>query len=701
MQNQAPEVMAKGGREASRARRAALVQGKGAAAKSVPAVSMPEGGREASQARRKALVQGNAGIGVVAPTPVAVAAPVAMPAAPAPAPAPVAPVQARMPEGGREASRARRAAMVAGKGNSAKPVPTVDMPAGGREASQARRKALVQGNAGIGVVAPAPAATAASAPAATPAPVAPAPVAPQVPATGLSSGRQMAQAMRAERARKGRSVAEETRPTGRVRNTEALSYPAKVEVTKTYGAQSVTGVRIGRGRNVTGDEPGVGKPVSGTQYIAADGQAAYRAPGAKVGASKTENGLTVTGSQVRSKTAITGDEFRSSVSITGEADQTLADDLIERGDAGVAPAAQFGRQNNPHGASVFGTNLGRSIRHAGSRQRDDDPVETEKSLGGHAISGTALGRSPIVTGDEPGACRPVTGSQYLRAASDQPLCGDAPTPALARMGGMSARGESETWARQRITGVEVEFKPGVTGDEPGTCSPITGTPYSGPSQYETYCDPAAAEQAASRVTGTGRGTSAITGDIPLNSDGVTGTQRGAGNAISGTPYYRQGAEPVAASPDLGTSINRFSVKSPQRNAHLAADGEGGITGSFAVGTGKVTGNKEFDYAPRWKEGGPKGAGTVTGEGKVGGTAITGSSWGAHDDRVTGTGGTTAAGRNPTERMGKPTAFAGSGHFKGQGKSNASAHDVSGMAGTHPVGGDKSSARITLSGGARG
>ena len=49
-----------------------------------------------------------------------------------------------------------------------------------------------------------------------------------------------------------------------------------------------------------------------------------------------------------------------------------------------------------------------------------------------------------------------------------------------------------------------------------------------------------------------------------------------------------------------------------------------------------------------------------------------------------------------------SAFAGAGAFKGQGKPKTPTHDVTGMAGTDPVGsGGKEKARVTLSGGARG
>ncbi len=677
MEQQGTQTMAKGGREASRQRRRMMGQGKDA---------LPAKAERTRMAVRDVATEASA----PAPAPVVALGPQpeppTKPAAPPP-PAPAAPTStaASMPAGGRAASRVRRAMM--GKGKAAMPAKT--------ERTRMAARDVDGGPSQVTLIA-APVVAQAPSPAAPAAPVV-------ADSASLSGGREMSQAMRAARAKNGRGSAEATHPTGRVRNTEALSYPPKVEVTKTYGAQSVTGVRIGRGRNVTGDEPGVDKPISGTQYIAADGQAAYRAPGAKVGASKTGNGQVVTGTQVRSKVTITGDEFRNSVAITGKADQTLDDDMIERGEPGYSSAAQFGRQNNPHGASVFGTNLGRSIKHVGSRERDDHDWATEKSLGGHQISGTALGRSPTVTGDEPGACRPITGSQYLRAATDQPLCElpNAPTPALARAGQMPARGETETWARQRVTGVEVEFKPGVTGDEPGTCSPITGTPYSGPSQYETFCETDMTDQVAAKVSPEAKGRPLITGNLPLNADGVTGTERGAESGVTGTPYYRQGAGADPAAQDPGAIAGRFSVKSPQRDAQLAPGGTGGITGSFAVGSGKVTGNSEFDYVARFQAEGPKAAASVTGEGRVEGPKITGSAWDAHS-KVTGTEGFTAAGRNPTERTGRPQAFAGAGAFKGQGKAKSATHDVTGMSGTeHATGPDKQSARVTLSGGARG
>ena len=53
----------------------------------------------------------------------------------------------------------------------------------------------------------------------------------------------------------------------------------------------------------------------------------------------------------------------------------------------------------------------RSAAPGPSRQRPK--VAISSTLREQRITGTALGRSTKTTGDEPGACRPVTGTEYL------------------------------------------------------------------------------------------------------------------------------------------------------------------------------------------------------------------------------------------------------------------------------------------------
>jgi len=705
---QANRIDAAGGREASRLRRQQLVAGKTGLPPAKERVRTGE--REASLPRLTAVAAAP-----VAPTPAApVAAPSASPVSAQPA---VTPAAVR-PTGGRAASLARREALVQGKGAlqqlnrgqavaqpsaftpapAAAPANAPRFPTGGRDASIARRNALVQGKKGLqqvgqtqggGVAAAAPASM---------------PVATSAPATNegaAATSRQVAQAVRANRATFGRGGAAAARTAGVPRAAQPIQYPPKVADTTTYGGRRVTGVRIGRGPNVTGDEPGASLPVTGSQYVGTETGFQPRQTGIKVGAARTPGGLTVTGTLVRSQVEITGDEYKSGARITGEADQDPEDDLTQGRERMAYSSAQFQRKAEPHGHSVFGTNLGRAAKSVATRDRAS---ALEASEGGLPITGTAVGRSARVTGDEEGAQRAITGDQYVTRGRGQPEPAARANATNTNRGGEridpvtgAKVSESTTWGGQRVTGCDVEHQPNVTGDEYGATTYLTGTPYVGPAQV-----PADRHVTAS-------GLARVTGDTPLNVEHVTGTQRGGDRAITGTTYFRaepneQGDKSEAKTNVIAEIEQRFSVRSPQREAQLRAGSEKlpenvqeRITGSFAVGHGKITGNQEFHFAPRASaEQRERARKRVTGEGRVEGPAITGSAWREHG-RVTGTEDYIAAERNPSQRAGKPHGFASAQLFKDKGKHEPTKQMVTGMVGWSP----KSAAKVTLSGGAQG
>jgi hypothetical protein len=498
-----------------------------------------------------------------------------------------------------------------------------------------------------------------------------------------------------------------------------VTHPPKVIVSPTHGDQRVTGLRIGPGVRVTGDEPGAALPVSGTQYVAADGSAPASGAGTKVGLVRTPQGLVVSGTTVRSKVPITGDEAGEHLPITGEADQKFGDDLTPRSDGTFRPA-QFPRRADPHGATALGTRLGpqRGIAPASG---DGPWLPLENTDRGLAVTGTAVGRSGRVTGNEAGACRPITGDQYQNLYSSE--CGaigggTAPAAHLnrARLDPVTAGKVTvaQTWGGQLVTGPSVEHRPNVTGDEPGSCRPLTGTPYQGPSTIFGWCEPDEGGPATQRLEPRPEGV-AVTGDVPMHAKAVTGIERGHRNDITGSSYYgdMRPAEPAA---DDGTRWQAFSV--PVALARCLAGREsddaatqetdngapascvpGRITGSFAIGEGMVTGNNEFLFRPRLN-GVRRQPVAVTGEGEIEGRPITGSpaAWRPHD-RVTGTEGYIAAGRNPSEGGGGPNGWAGARRFKNlatPGGPSESAK-VTGRVGGSP----KDAARVTVSGGAQG
>jgi len=653
-------------------------------------------GRALSMQRRRQLSQGKGAL-----TAVAVAGAPIAPTAAATAGAASAAL-------GRALSMQRRRQLSQGKGA---PEPVAYAPVAteaggaaalGRALSMQRRRQLSQGKgaltAGVGQAAPGAASTGTGAPAS-----------PETTQAGPAiAPRAQALARRAEASRGGLAS------MGRPRHEGRVTHAPKVLASPTFGGQWVTGLRIGPGVQVTGDEPGAALPISGSQYMAADGATPAPGAGPKVGLVRTAHGLVVSGTAVRNKVVITGDEFGEHLPITGEADQKLDDDLTPRRESSYR-SVQFPRRADPHGASAVGTRLGQTPGGAISGEGAPwHPLETTD--GGLPVTGTAVGRSGRVTGNEAGACRPLTGDQYQVLPALSTECGGtgggtAPAAHLNRRRLDPATGgkvtEAQTWRGQRVTGPSVEHQPNVTGDEPGVCGPVTGTPYQGPSSAFGWCEQSEGELAARRL-GARPGGVAVTGNVPMHAKAVTGTARGLRQTVTGTPYYHdlRAAEPVAD----GWAGGAFPIALARRlaggDSDAAARPEGGdptppasnvpgrITGSFASGEGKVTGNNEFLFRARQNRSGAQPV--LTGEGSTKGRTVTGSAWTAHG-RVTGTEGYIAAGRNPSESGGTPHGWAGAAKFRDRGTHEGPRQIVTGLSGWSA----KAAARITLSGGAQG
>ena len=459
--------------------------------------------------------------------------------------------------------------------------------------------------------------------------------------------------------------------------------PVTRAVDSVMAGQRVTSSRIGRGQSVTGGERGTTQPVSGTQYVVVGDTASSRAAGPKVGFSKTSGGLTVSGSMVRSAVAVTGDEA-GAASVTGRVDQSPADDLTTRSQGGGVPT-QFPRPTSS-GAGAFG-----GSGSSGSRERRRERL-AETTENGVAITGTAFGKSSKVTGDQGGATRNVTGNQFMGPVRRQAAPGQ-PVPQAAEPVVGRKLSVAQSWGGQSVSGLDVEQNKRVTGDEAGSTASLTGSQYLAPAALGAQ---GGAETATSRRMAA-RTSKGVTGNTAMHAEGVTGTARGAGRDVTGTAYYRTEAEPAAASANPVAELdNRFSIRTPQRSAQLSPPRhteEDRITGSFAAGGGKLTGNVEFQMRRRAAEADRAGASTqVSGEGSGKGTAITGNAW-SNKGRVTGVDGSFASARNPTERGPKAKPFAGATTFKTEAKTQETSQLVTGSF-------SKTGARVTLSGGAQ-
>ncbi len=521
------------------------------------------------------------------------------------------------------------------------------------------------------------------------------------------SGRELAQALRSQRATSGSAGEKKSKPTGRVRPSRtskaggAEDQPWKVGVSETASGQSVTGTMVGRSESVTGDEPSTCRGITGTEYLGADifrafcGTEPSKNP-AKVRKSPTSHGNTVTGNEVGRSSKVTGDEPGTCKNVTGteyfSANQSQAFCGTE---TKPGPSKVTGVET-AKGKSVTGSNVGRAKKVTGDEpgqgrtltgtqytkpsEIGNAPAKVGRSdtLRGGSVSGTLVGRSGKVTGDEPGSCRNITGDDYVGKEQYTGFCDSTPAPKDQKVGA------SKTFKGETVTGTQAGRASRVTGNEPGTCKAVTGTPYAGAEQFGSFCKPDDAVMAEARAKRKSAGAgSVMTGIQPGVGGKMTGDQKGACEPVSGTPYV--GADQMAAacpataaapnSPDFPQALGQaapwgdFSVAAPSHasnsaDEHAAITGsryeQGHITGPFGMAPGKVTGTEEA----RFGRGGnapvpapmPETAAAVegrvkpriSGEGMDAGVKITGDDW-DRGDRVTGTEGMTAAGRNPTRR----------------------------------------------------
>jgi hypothetical protein len=542
-----------------------------------------------------------------------------------------------------------------------------------------------------------------------------------------------------------------TRPTGPNRNGAKLAAAAdahwKVGVTETSRGQQVTGTQANRSPATTGNEAGTCRVVTGTEYLGAEVFQSFCQSGplgtqpAKVAITATSRGNRVTGNEVGRSEKVTGDEPGTCKLITGTEYISANQSQAWCGVTNPAPR-KVGRTKTEAGQAVSGVLVGRSEKvtgdEAGSgRQLTGDQYVTDQSQGngrapqkvgsfqtlrGTGITGTTVGRSERVTGNEPGSCRSVTGDEYIGTEQYESFCGVRPAPEAAKVG------FSVTPRSQVVSGTRTGRSSKVTGDEPGTCKVVTGTPYAGMEEAGAWCgtnDVKAIRQRTPVRMGT-----VMSGIQPGIGGLMTGAERGACEDISGTPYV--GADQLAATCGTAAPLpvdfpqplttapwQEFSVQSPARAAQVERERVGSVTGStyeqggritgpFDMAAGKVTGTEQFRFDRRQREeargpltapaaaaaaSGERAKSRVTGEGISTGLTITGDDWN-RGRNVTGTEGPSARRRNPT----RPGAMTAMPNFQAK-RNEAIPEPVSHITGSS--GNTSSGSLITISGGARG
>lgn len=348
------------------------------------------------------------------------------------------------------------------------------------------------------------------------------------------------------------------------------------------------------------------------------------------------------------------------------------------------------------GTQYIGADAGAGWRVAGPK------VGRARTAGGAVVSGTLVRSAVPVTGDE-GAGVPITGNADQLAGDDLTVRAESGAPPAAHSGGTlpGSRERSRRPALEPreggvpVTGSAAGRTVRVTGDASGAWRPVTGDQYLAPVHAGAVPpDPAGGAKIGIEETwGQRRVTGIDTGRHAL----VSGDGLGAGAVVTGTPYQGVAtANGTSNGPTAGEGARRL----PQRLAAPAGDANDApaITGSFASGCGKVTGNLEFAFVSRRDAaaGNVPARLRITGEGRSTGTRVTGQAW-AEKSNVTGIDGAAASDRNPSRRAGHPPELCAAVRFKALANGEEPKHLVTGTFGYS----SDSSAKVTLSGGAQG
>lgn len=558
------------------------------------------------------------------------------------------------------------------------------------------------------------------------------------------TGRELAKALREARSRQGGAGQKKSAPCGRIRPNAAgdgpgaaSDQPWKVGAGETSHGQTVTGTQLKRSTSVTGDEASTCRNVTGTEYMDAEVFREFcnvqpTRSFVASGKGATSRGNAVTGSRVNRSEKVTGSEAGAGKPVTGTEYATAGEAGPAKGATGKTEAGKKVTGDldlrsqrvtgNESGAqrSLTGTQY-TQIGSGGAPMK----VGTSKTLRGGAVTGTTIGRREKMTGDEAGSCHNVTGGDYYGQEQFASFCGTTPSRTDRKVG------LSRTMGGEAVSGTLTGRSARVTGDEPGTCKAVTGTPYAGADQYGEFCDAPRAGAAAARMQRARRnGAMPMTGSQPSVGGAMTG-EKGICETVSGTPYV--GADQLGAacpatpaepgSPDFPQPLSEkpwgaFSTPSPGHASRVPAraggvtggSSDGGqITGPFGMAAGKVTGTDEARFgkgasapmtpppaqieATRQEDGRVKSR--ISGEGMDAGPKITGDDW-DRGDRVTGTEGASAKQRNPTRRGGPMSAME---PLRINARNDDFPEPVSKVTGSS--GNTEKGAMVTYSGGARG
>lgn len=271
------------------------------------------------------------------------------------------------------------------------------------------------------------------------------------------------------------------------------------------------------------------------------------------------------------------------------------DAMSVRGKAGInsggTSAAQNARAANP---GISSRELAQTLRESrsskGSTGKKSDPcgrqrskkydtgaakdapwkVGTSETAHGQILTGTMVGRSQSVTGDEASTCRDVTGTEYMGADLFRKFCKSDMTPST-----VSKVKVTTTSHGNAVSGDRVGRGKNVTGNEAGTCKNVTGDEYTSAEQSQGYCGEFAKKSPRKGSMAETMKGGAVTGNNVGRSEKVTGDESGMSRSLTGTQYTKP--------EEIGNAPSKVGTSATLRG--------GSVTGSMMGRRERMTGDE--------------------------------------------------------------------------------------------------------------
>lgn len=215
-------------------------------------------------------------------------------------------------------------------------------------------------------------------------------------------------------------------------------------------------------------------------------------------------------------------------------------------------------------------------------------VEESHTLAGQLVTGTQVERSQRVTGNEPGTCRSITGTEYIGQEQYEAWCGTKPQPRPSKIG------FGATLMGQPVSGSEVGRSEIVTGDEAGACRSVTGDQYLGSEHFDRFCETRPQPEASKVIETQTQHGQAVTGSSLLLGNKITGNEIGSCRGITGTQYLSR-EDHGLCSTTAPTGPHKVSIMSTRREQTVSGTAvsrsEQKVTGGEAGAARPITGSQ--------------------------------------------------------------------------------------------------------------